>query len=246
MTNNASTSPSCKRRSPLLSNHKRLQASFTEVFGSACVAHYGQPANEVDQAKSLGLCDLTIFPRIGFKGKESTDWLQQFDLNLPSKPNQSIASGNGSFIARLSKEEYCVMSWDSSSVDSRTPVKAMEIAYGEQNPASVYDLPRSDSHCWFALTGSLAAQVLSKACAVDMREGKFSNGTVAQTSLARVNAIVIRHDQGNPERSKGMTTTFFILSDITSTEFLWTSLLDAMQEFDGREIGYNAIEALNS
>ena len=97
-------------------------------------------------------------------------------------------------------------------------------------------LPRADSHCWFALTGIHAAETFSKVCAVDLRSGKFAQGEVAQTSIARVNAIIVRNDLGP-------TPCFYILSDVSSAEFLWLSLLDAMLEFKGAAVGTAALKA---
>ena len=76
--------------------------------------------------------------------------------------------------------------------------------------------------------------MFSKVCAVDLRIDKFSQGAVAQTSLARVNAIIVRQDLG-------ATPCFYILSDVSSAEFLWTSLLDAMLEFKGKVVGTAAL-----
>ena len=72
---------------------------------------------------------------------------------------------------------------------------------------------------------------------MDLREEKFARGDVAQTSLARVDAVMIRHQLGN-------TPCFHILSDSSSAEFLWTSLLDAALEFDGGPVGMAALRGL--
>ena len=80
--------------------------------------------------------------------------------------------------------------------------------------------------------------VLSKVCAVDMRPHKFDQFNVAQTSVARVNSIVIRLDQGE-------TLCYFILADLSMNEFLWDGLLDAMQEFDGKPMGVSTLSSLS-
>ena len=79
--------------------------------------------------------------------------------------------------------------------------------------------------------------MFSKICAVDLRSHKFANGEIAQTSVAKANSSVIRNDLGS-------THCFYILTDVSSAEFLWDCLLDAMAEYDGRPVGVAALRAL--
>jgi sarcosine oxidase subunit gamma len=79
--------------------------------------------------------------------------------------------------------------------------------------------------------------MFSKICGVDLRTHKFAQGQIAQTSVAKINAVVVRHDLGT-------TPCFYIFSDIASTEFLWDCLLDAMEEHQGVAIGVAAIRSL--
>jgi sarcosine oxidase subunit gamma len=72
-----------------------------------------------------------------------------------------------------------------------------------------------------------------------MRTHKFAGHEIAQTSLARVNAIILRNDLAT-------TPCFFILSDVTSTEYLWDALLDAMVEFEGSPVGIEALRILQA
>ena len=61
---------------------------------------------------------------------------------------------------------------------------------------------------------------------------------IAQTNLARLNAVILRADLG------GMPA-YDILSDIASAAYLWEALRDAMAEFDGAPVGLAAIRALD-
>ena len=79
--------------------------------------------------------------------------------------------------------------------------------------------------------------MFSKVCGVDLRPHKFGLGHIAQTAVAKTNAIVIRQDLGQ-------TLSYFILCDISATEFMWDCLLDAMQEYAGSPVGIRALEQL--
>jgi len=183
----------------------------------------------------MGLVDLSTLDRVGFKGPDSLSWASHLGLTPPNTPNLSYVQSNGSLVARLSQEELLIL----VNPGSATPELAQSHLKepGNQLLSKVYSLPRRDSHCWFWVTGDHAPTLFSKLCGVDLRLKKFANGHIAQTSLARVNAIIIRRDAGtNPG--------YYVLSDMTSAEFLWTCLLDAMEEFEGAPVGIEAVRQL--
>jgi sarcosine oxidase subunit gamma len=220
------------RRSQLYRWHLESGAEYGERDGS--VLRYAGTEDERERAAKLGLADLSTLPRTGFKGRAAPAWIRQQGAQLPEAPNRARLHPDGSLLARLSQEELLVLTdlhLKANLTDGLQQNWSMDSAEG------VYLLPRADSHCWFALTGRHAAETFSKLCAVDLRLNKFASGDVAQTSLARVNAILIRRDLGT-------TPCFYILSDVSSAEFLWTSLLDAMLEFNGGPIGIIALRAL--
>lgn len=222
------------RRSPLYRVHLQAGAEFEEAGAAATVSHYQGSDNERQLAQHLGLADLSALVRAGFKGAGALAWGAQQGLQLPGAPNRAQLQTDGSLVARLSQEEMLIL----TDLHLRSSL-AVDIprAGSTASAEGVYLLPRSDSHCWFALTGMQASEVFSTLCGVDLRNHKFAPGAVAQTSLARVNAIIIRHDLAG-------TPGFYILSDITSAEFLWFSLLDAMRTLDGGTVGIAALRAL--
>ena len=75
-----------------------------------------------------------------------------------------------------------------------------------------------------------------KICAVDLRPHKFADLSIAQTSVARLSAIVIRDDRGG-------TLGYHLLADSASAAYLWDCLIDAMAEFDGGPLGLTALRA---
>jgi sarcosine oxidase subunit gamma len=94
-------------------------------------------------------------------------------------------------------------------------------------------LPRADSHCWFLLSGRQTPHMFSRICGIDMRPERFENTQVALSSVARLNAIVIRADVGGQLR-------FHLLADSSSADYLWHCLLDTMSEFGGKPVGLSA------
>ena len=230
----APTQFSC--RSQLYRLHVIAGARFEEVAGSAVVADYGDAGGEVQQARRLALTDLSTLARTGFKGGGAPDWLEAQAVRLPNIANQAVRQKDGSLVARLSNNELLVLS-DLHS-DATLPA-TLQDKWSLESTERVYRLPRRDSHCWFALSGENAATTLSKVCGVDLRAHKFAEHEIAQTSLAKVNAIILRDDLA-------ATPCFFILSDVSCAEYLWDALLDAMAEFHGSPVGIAAFRTLQA
>lgn len=222
------------RRSQLYRWHLEAGAQYAEGEAIGLVQRYSGKNEEDELARQLGLADLSTLPRTGFKGRAAPHWIPQQGGELPQAPNLALLQSDGSLLVRLSQEEFLVLSDLQLNADLGNQLQQN---WTMKSTEGVYLLPRADSHSWFALTGLHAAETFSKICGVDLRSEKFASGSVAQTSLARVNAIIIRHQLGT-------TPCFYILSDVSSAEFLWTSLLDAALEFNGGPVGMAALRAL--
>ena len=231
---------SALRRSPLNRRHHQNYGLFKSLGENLLVEHYGNDegiAEEYKQAQVLSICDLCTLPRIGFKGAGAIAWLKSQNITLPELPNTATRQNSGGLAAKLSEQEVLILSdIFALSQDVNNLSTAADIEHQDCDQKT-YVLPRGDSHCWLAVTGIKAAEMFSKICAVDLRAHKFSVGSVAQTSVAKTNAVVIRNDLGS-------IPCFYILSDISGTEFLWDCLLDAMVEYNGYPVGINALHRL--
>jgi len=69
--------------------------------------------------------------------------------------------------------------------------------------------------------------MFAKLCAVDLSPDVFDYHAVAQTSVAKTSAIILRHD------SKDMLC-YYLLGDSSTMLYMLTCLVDAMKEFDGQ------------
>jgi sarcosine oxidase subunit gamma len=89
------------------------------------------------------------------------------------------------------------------------------------------------------LTGKSISALLSKICAVDFCIDRFAHLAIAQTTVARVGAVVLRWDfAGVP--------AFHLLADSASAVYLWQVLLQAGEEYSGRATGLEALRQLKS
>ncbi len=220
-------------------------ANFEAMADAAVARDYGDPAGEGETAQRLGLADLSALPRLGVKGPGTADWLAGQGIQVPAESNQAVRQSSGVLAARLAPSELMLLGDLSGDLSGDpAPLDAIAAAWRAEPQSPVpperprgFLLPRQHSHFWFVLSGDCTAGMFAKICGVDLRPGKFANGRIAQTSIARMNAVVIRDDQGG-------VLAYHLLGDSASAEYLWDCLLDAMAEFDGAPVGLAALRGL--
>lgn len=207
-------------------------AHFTEFSGCAIASGYGASIEEESaQARKLGLSDLSPLPRTGFKGRRALEWLKQADLQMGDDNNFSWLQDSGSIVARLANTEALILS---DLANNSGTCAQLDSRVAKEKPESCYHVPRRESSAWFLVTGTCADIMFAKICGVDMRRTKFPSGRVAQTSIARMNVISIRSDLGD-------VPAYHLIFDSASADYLWRMLKDAMTEFGGKPVGYDAI-----
>lgn len=210
-------------------------AIFHEVADAAVALNFGRSGDEeTAQATKLGLADLSPLPRTGFKGRGSIEWLQDRGLEIGDENNRAWPQTSGGVVARLADTEALVLG-DITGGDDL--IARLNGAFQTDRPGGCYHVPRREGAAWFVVTGARVSEMLAKLCGVDLRLARFPSGSVAQTSLARMNVIAIRADLGG-------TPAFHLLFDSASADYLWGCLKDAMTEFDGMPVGHAALLSL--
>lgn len=190
-------------------------------------AHRYECATPAKKTNDMIIRDLSGIGRTGFKGAGTTEWLASKVGHLPARPNRAITLADGTLIARLGKEEYLILDGRRSVVGASVGLEASwEPDSKEAGARTGYPLPRADSHSWLYLEGMPVPMMMAKICGVDLRDGTFAPGEVAQTIVARIGAILIREDG---EGKYGL----HMLTDFASADYLWDVLEDASAEFGG-------------
>ena len=205
-------------------------ARFTEVNGGLVALDYGEPDESLAAAR-LGLADLSVLPRIGFKGPKVIPALEAQGVAL-SVPNQAVRQAGGGLAALLAMTEVLILAPLGGDAGQ---IRALERGWSIDHADGCYLAPRQDSHFWFALTGERTGETLAKLCGVDLRLTRFADLGVAQTTLARSNCVVVRADLG-------ALPTFHLLGDPASAGYMWDCLLDAMDEFGGGPVGLAVLQ----
>lgn len=217
------------RRSLIYRWHDERGACYTTFAGQRIVANY--LGIESGTTSSLGLCDYSTLPRFGVKGREALTWINSRFSNVPQRANLACQQDNGEVLARLSEQEFLYL----GALPSRSYSQATApVEWLDSDEPGIYTLPRADSHCCFALYGGEAATMFATLCAVDLSSRAFANGDIAQTSLARISAVIIRSDEAQQAR-------FLVLADSASAQYLWDCLIEAIADFDGHAIGIDRL-----
>jgi sarcosine oxidase, subunit gamma len=236
----ASISPTAHpRRSCIYRVLQQAGARFAPINDAAIAIDFGGPAEvAAEQARTMGIADLSVLPRTGFKGAGTVEWLTAQGLAIGPDSNRAYPQPGGELAARLAPTEIFLID---SLAGTGELIRRLNAAWswGNEKPRRLvgYPMPRSESHAWFMVTGNQAPAMFAKICGVDLRLHRFAAGAIAQTSVAKMSAIVVRVDLGG-------TPAFHLLADSASAEYLWTCVLDAMAEFNGSAVGWSALRKL--
>jgi sarcosine oxidase subunit gamma len=215
-------------------------ARFGEENEAAVAVDFGDSEDEAAAARRLALTDLSPLPRTGFKGKGTTEWLAAQGVRVADDSNRALAQDGGALAARLAPSEVLIL----GALSGADGLPARLMAAWAQAPVPPreprgFPVPRADSHAWFLVTGVCAPAMFAKICGVDLRPRTFPQGRIAQTSIARLNGVIIRDDAGG-------APAFHLLADSASAAYLWSCLRDAMTEFDGIPVGLSAVRKLRA
>ena len=225
-------------RSPVYRKLQDIGAEFDEINGYAVAIKVGEVAPKA-AAGHLSICDLSGLDRLGVKGPGTCEKLSEVGLQIPAESNLAVRQDDGTLLARLAPNEVLVLGdFDRQSVHID---QIRGVWQSDDHPPTTprgFVVPRQDSHAWFRLSGQDAPATLAKLCSVDLRTSVFDELRIAQTSIARLNAIVIRDNFAE-------IPSFHLLADSASAGYWWECLLDAGSEHDMIVVGLNVLRELN-
>jgi len=230
-----------KRRSFIYRKLAAAGAEFAEVNGGAIAMRYPtRGESEAATARRMALADLSVLPHCGVKGRGTVEWLTAQGLNIGADSNKAYAQAGGELAARLAPTEIFLLdSLAGTGALINRLNSAWQWAPSAPRPQQGYPTPRQDSHGWFMVTGEKSAEMFAKICGVDLRPAHCPVGTIAQTSVAKMSATIIRADLGS-------TLAYHLLADIASAEYLWMCVEDAIAEYGGGIVGLAALRTLLS
>ena len=217
------------RRSPL---RRKLQAAGAEWRNLDDIAI----AETVGEGTTGGIviADLSPFPRLGFKGRGTVPAMQARGIAVEATANRAFRQPDGGLCLVLAPGEVILLS--NLNGDGER-LAQLEANWRIEDEERTYPLSRRDSHAWLAVAGEALPEMFAKLCAIDLRRDKFADLAIAQTSIAKMSAILTRADMGT-------TPVFHLLVDSAAALYFCDCLLDAADEFGGRIVGLKALQKL--
>ena len=231
-----------RRRSPLAPRLSALGAAFVPFADDVALVetlpayHREVGKRHREHITPLLLCDLSPLARVGVKGRGGESLLRHSALVSAKEVNESVEQKDGALCVRLAGNEVLLLSaLDSQGTHDFVPLRKNLAA--SRSKQQVFPVAYQDSLCWLALAGDRASDLLATMCAVDLRDGVFAHGGLAQTSLARLSALVLRDPVRRSSTISSDVPLFHLLVDSASSLYLWDCLRDAMGEHEGLVCG---------
>jgi sarcosine oxidase subunit gamma len=231
-TESSPTPESFLKRSPLYRALRSQGARFMESEGGAIADSFGNGDESENLAvREMAICDLSPLPRHGFKGKGALEWLRKRGVVIGNEDNRAYTQPDGSLVARLAPTEALIL----GNLSSENVLSAqLEGDWSIDTAPDCYAVPRNSANFWFLITGLHAPNMFAKLCGIDLRLHKVPVNAIAQTSVARSVAIIIR-------ANLGAVPAFHLLGDSASALYMLDCFEDAMGEFGGKPVGISAV-----
>jgi heterotetrameric sarcosine oxidase gamma subunit len=131
---------------------------------------------------------------------------------------------NAGILCRLTADEYLLLV-ESPELWEATFARLVDAAGGQR--ATVSDL--THGYGKLELSGSQATALLPRLCGLDFSKRSFPNGRVAQSSVAKVHATLVRVDErGNPPN-------YLLLVDRSVSVYVWQVMKAILQAFNPQD-----------
>ncbi len=189
-----------------------------------------RPVEEQSQATCEKVCMLAItnWCHLHVRGIGAEAVIAEA-LNVPQVTIGAVQSVSDEILIRLRRDEFVLLTTDLKMALERLGAK----------PATSLVTTTDITHgrAVICLCGPQAASVLPKLCALDFASTKFPDRSAAQTSLAKVRALIIRMDAGP-------LLAYYLVVDRSLADYVWEVVYDAGQEWDAIVLSQDSLEHL--
>jgi len=166
---------------------------------------------------AVGLAEIATWQILDIRGADAETVLSAA-FATPSMGIGAVTGVTAGLLVRLRRDQFALLTPDLPAALERLTAPA------EDALLTLTDI--SHGRGVIFLGGAQAAAVLSKVCGLDFMDAKFPNLFAAQTSLAKVRALIVRFDTAQ-------TPAFYVIVDRSLTAYVWDVLVDAAHEFGG-------------
>lgn len=207
------------RLSPIHDSLQSLNGAWRDTNGMPSLVKL---PGDRQSASVLGIADLSFLTRFGVKGANAAQWLAEWGLPIPDRPNTWHPLPEGGIIARLGLTEFLIE-------DSLNSAIAPQLATAcKSPPAKVYPVLRQDLA--LGLVGDRVHELLRQTCSFNFQALSLGDRPVVLTNAIGVTVTVIPLDI---ERKLCIR----IWCDRTFGTYFWQTLVQIATELGGGAIG---------
>ncbi len=219
---------------PLHPVARRLGAQLVEHHGWQIPKVYTNLQSELEAARQrVALADASPNGRIAVEGAEVEQIVGEV-YGLDGLDIGSGAAAENLHIYRLRRDVFFV----------HTPPGGEEGELKRLNDratATKRFVTVSDSthgQCEMRIIGPQSSALLRQVCGLDFHKTTFADGMARQTSVAKINQLIIRRDLG-------ALPSFALVGARSMGEYLWGVLWEAGEEWDIAPVGMAALDSLH-
>jgi glycine cleavage system T protein (aminomethyltransferase) len=222
------------RLTALYHEHVGREAQMAEHDGWLLPRHYGDAqAERATVRRAAGLLDLG---EAGIIDLKSTALDGVLSTAFPTAGRVQVGrwveagDGAGTWIARLTADQALLF-----TPPGTADATAAALRRAADHPCThVVDL--TGARCNLRLLGTAAPAVLERLCALDLSVDRFPHGSVVQSGVARIHALIARRDAGD-------LPGYDLSVDRDLGAYLWHALLEAGTPLGLAPVGRDVEEA---
>ncbi|MSX02183.1 MAG: hypothetical protein F2813_03370 [Actinobacteria bacterium] len=206
-------------------------AHIEERDGWRVAASYGDPVAEKQAcAESVGLAELSCLGVTELLGAPSVITQITADVaGTGAKLGEAVFAG-GAWWCTVKPERILAITNPADTAELRASLEAAAASSGEV--VSVTDL--TSALTTFSVSGPLARDAFARVTALDVRDREFPVCGFMPGSIGRVPGLLLRQGENSYLHTFGAA----------SAQYMWESMIDAVEELGGRPVGIDALGPL--
>lgn len=196
-------------------------ANWPEVHGMRVPPHLGDPAREMELARSLALADASFLPRMVVKGPRAAEFLRSQQVAIPDRILQGAPLTGDGLVIRTGGTEFFL----EDGIGGNWIDRLQELLAADSEP-DVYPVLRQDAA--LILGGQRSGELFRHVSGHDFISQPHDD--LVFTPIAGVSCSVLRQTiNGFP--------AFRLWTDGTYGIYTWHTLLEIARELGGDQVG---------
>ena len=153
-----------KRHSSLKNQIDKKRPEWGNIHAMEVPLHFDSQQSESASMRDLAICDVSVLPKLGVKGKGAAAWLNEEGIPIPNETYEWMPFDKGAMIIRLATDEFFL----EDSLKSEAVVNLSgRLGWGFDG---VYRVERQDTG--LLISGMRAHEVLAQTCSYPFDENE--------------------------------------------------------------------------